>query len=79
MRSKLTRDVATTFKEIREEFVMAMDDLIPTREQGTWKSPGRKSYGSQHAEWVKVPILETFQRVICRSTNRIFVGVPLCS
>jgi cytochrome P450 len=62
MRSKSTRDVATTFKEIREEFVMAMDDLIPTREQ----------------EWVKVPILETFQRVICRSTNRIFVGVPLC-
>jgi len=32
-----------------------------------------------NAEWVKVPILESFQRVICRATNRIFVGVPLCS
>jgi hypothetical protein len=32
-----------------------------------------------NAEWVKVPILETIQRVICRATNRIFVGAPLCS
>ena len=36
IRSKLTRDVAATFKEVREEFVMAMDDLIPTRENSTW-------------------------------------------
>jgi hypothetical protein len=32
-----------------------------------------------NAEWVKVPILESLQRVICRATNRIFVGAPLCS
>jgi hypothetical protein len=35
-------------------------------------------YLTQHTEWVKVPFLETIQRVICRTTNRIFVGVPLC-
>jgi hypothetical protein len=63
IRSKLMRDVAATFKETREELVMAMDDLIPTRED----------------KWVKVPIIQTLQRVICRATNRIFVGVPLCS
>ncbi|KAF8463176.1 cytochrome P450 [Russula ochroleuca] len=62
IRSKLMRDVAATFKETREELVMAMDDLIPTRED----------------KWVKVPIIQTLQRVICRATNRIFVGVPLC-
>jgi hypothetical protein len=32
-----------------------------------------------NAEWVKAPILESLQRVICRATNRVFVGVPLCS
>ena len=32
----------------------------------------------QYAEWVTVPIQETVQRVICRTTNRIFVGSPLC-
>jgi len=35
-------------------------------------------YLTQHTEWIKVPFLETIQRVICRTTNRIFVGVPLC-
>ena len=33
----------------------------------------------EQAEWLKVPVLQTLQRVICRTTNRIFVGVPLCS
>ncbi|KAH9993110.1 cytochrome P450 [Russula vinacea] len=62
IRSKLTRNIAATFKEVREELIMAMDEFIPTSGD----------------EWVKLPILETLQRVICRATNRIFVGVPLC-
>ncbi|KAH9992086.1 cytochrome P450 [Russula vinacea] len=65
VRSKLTRNIAVTFKEVREELAMAMDDFIPTREDS-------------NAGWVRVPIQETLQRVICRTTNRIFVGVPLC-
>lgn len=32
MRSKLTRNIDSTFKEVREELVMALDDLIPTHE-----------------------------------------------
>jgi hypothetical protein len=79
IRSKLTRNIAVTFKEVREELIMGMDDLVPMHEDGTWQSPGGKVYGSQeNAEWVKVPIQETLQRVICRATNRVFVGVPLC-
>ena len=35
IRSKLTRNIATTFNEVREEFIMAMDDLIPTHEDST--------------------------------------------
>ncbi|KAF8491193.1 cytochrome P450 [Russula emetica] len=62
IRSKLTRNNAAILHELREELFMAMEDSIPTRKDN----------------WVKVPIQETFQRVICRATNRIFVGVPLC-
>ncbi|KAI0292786.1 cytochrome P450 [Russula brevipes] len=62
IRSKLTRNIAVTFKEIREELINALDDWIPTHED----------------KWVKVPILETVQRVICCTTNRVFVGLPLC-
>ena len=35
IRSKLTRNTTVTFKEVREELVMAMDDLIPTSEDST--------------------------------------------
>ena len=31
-----------------------------------------------NADWVKVPIVETVQRVVCAVTNRVFVGAPLC-
>jgi hypothetical protein len=81
IRSKLMRDVAATFNETREELAMAMDDFFPICEDSTWyrDRPRRKIYLTQHAEWVNVPILQTLQRVICRSTNRMFVGIPLCS
>jgi hypothetical protein len=32
-----------------------------------------------NADWVKVPVVETMQRVICATTNRVFVGTPLCA
>ena len=32
IRSQLTRSIAVTFKDVREELIMAMDDLIPTHE-----------------------------------------------
>ncbi|KAF8494612.1 cytochrome P450 [Russula emetica] len=62
IRSKFTRDVASTFKEVHEELIMAIDDLIPETEH----------------KWIKVPFLQTAQRLVCRATNRVFVGVPLC-
>ena len=32
-----------------------------------------------NTDWVKVPIVETIQRVVCATTNRVFVGTPLCA
>jgi hypothetical protein len=32
IRSKLTRNIAVTFKEVRDEFIHALEDLIPTGE-----------------------------------------------
>ncbi|KAL0579192.1 hypothetical protein V5O48_002814 [Marasmius crinis-equi] len=29
-------------------------------------------------EWVKVPVLKTVLNIVCRTTNRMFVGLPLC-
>lgn len=30
------------------------------------------------AEWVKVSIMPTMQRIVCRASSRILVGAPLC-
>ena len=79
VRSKLTRNIAVTFKDVREELVMAMNDFVPILEDSMWQSYEQRGYSSHSpAEWIKVPIRETMQRVICRTTNRIFVGAPLC-
>jgi hypothetical protein len=83
IRSKLTRNIAATFNVVREELIMAMDDLIPTHEDSTWQTFLAKRLVvhafTGYAEWVKFPIVESLQRVICRATNRVFVGAPLCS
>ncbi|KAI9431120.1 cytochrome P450, partial [Lactarius indigo] len=62
VRHHLTRVTSTIFEDIYEELVLALEQSIPT----TGK------------EWVDVPALEMIQRVVCRVTNRVFVGAPLC-
>lgn len=47
IRSKLTRNIAVTFKEVREELVSALDDFLPTSDDSMWQSFGRKGYHSQ--------------------------------
>ncbi|KAI9434918.1 cytochrome P450 [Lactarius psammicola] len=58
IRSKLTRNIDVTFKEVRDELVRSLDVSIP--------------------HWVKIPVIETMQRVVSATTNRVFVGTPLC-
>jgi hypothetical protein len=29
-------------------------------------------------EWVAVPALSTVQNVVCRTSNRLFLGEPIC-
>jgi len=58
----LTRNIADTFKVVRDELITALDASIPV-------------HGD---DWVKVPVEETIQRVVCATSNRVFVGTPLC-
>ncbi|KAI9434914.1 cytochrome P450 [Lactarius psammicola] len=59
IRSKLTRNIAVTFKEVHEELIISLDGSIPM----------------QGDDWVKVPVVETMQRVICATTNRVFAKI----
>jgi hypothetical protein len=30
------------------------------------------------AEWLTVPAFDTMMQIVCRTSNRLFVGLPLC-
>ncbi|KAF5345743.1 hypothetical protein D9758_011873 [Tetrapyrgos nigripes] len=63
VRNSLTRNMSASFGEVRDEVQMAFDDDIPRSVSG---------------DWVAVPAYNTIMRVVCKVSNRFFVGLPLC-
>jgi cytochrome P450 len=62
VRSQLTRNLGALCLEIRDEIATAFDDVLDLRGN----------------EWKSVPALSSVQKVVCRTTNRVLVGLPLC-
>ncbi|KAJ6457419.1 cytochrome P450 [Mycena vitilis] len=62
IRTSLTRNVGQRFPDVRDEIACSFSDLIPV----------------QGEEWLAVPAYDTMLQVICRTSNRFFVGLPLC-
>ncbi|PPQ77970.1 hypothetical protein CVT26_005275 [Gymnopilus dilepis] len=62
VRTPLTRNIAIRFSDIKDEIVTAFSELVPAKED----------------EWVTLPALATIMKVVCRTSNRLFVGLPLC-
>ncbi|KAK1231304.1 hypothetical protein PQX77_005584 [Marasmius sp. AFHP31] len=62
IRGTLTRNIGARFDDVRDELKTAFNEYIPPRE-----------------EWVEVPDpIKTIQNVVVRTSNRFFVGLPLC-
>ncbi|KAJ7667675.1 cytochrome P450 [Mycena polygramma] len=62
VRTSVTRNLGVLFPEVRDEIVVAFDDVIPL----------------QGNEWLTVPAFDTMMQIVCRTSNRLFVGLPLC-
>ncbi|KAJ7122772.1 cytochrome P450 [Mycena epipterygia] len=62
VRTSMTRNLSTLFPEVRDEIIVAFDDLLPL----------------QGKEWLTVPAFDTMMQIVCRTSNRLFVGLPLC-
>ncbi|EGN99661.1 hypothetical protein SERLA73DRAFT_159877 [Serpula lacrymans var. lacrymans S7.3] len=60
--TQLTRNLAARFPDIIDEIKTSFDDNIQLVDY----------------EWKSVPAYETIVRVVCRTSNRVFVGLPLC-
>ncbi|KAG9310147.1 cytochrome P450 [Chiua virens] len=62
VRSHLTRSLSTLYPEIRDEISVAFEEVLNLEDN----------------EWKSIPALRAIQRVVCRTSNRLFVGLPLC-
>ncbi|PPQ77969.1 hypothetical protein CVT26_005274 [Gymnopilus dilepis] len=62
VRTPLTRNIAARFSDIKDEIVTAFSEIIPAKED----------------EWITLPVLPAMLKIVCRTSNRVFVGLPLC-
>ncbi|KAI5890495.1 cytochrome P450 [Schizophyllum commune H4-8] len=62
LQTQLTHNIHDLIPAMRDEMQAVFEDQVPTSGEG----------------WQAVPALTTVTEVICRITNRVFVGIPLC-
>ena len=79
IRSKLTRNLTPTFDQVHDELLGAVRECIPAVGKGIVLQGDVSMASFVIAEWVKVSILLTMQRLICRISSRVFAGAPLCA
>ncbi|KAJ7720374.1 cytochrome P450 [Mycena maculata] len=62
IRSQLTRNLGRCFPQVRDEIVNAFDDVL----------------GLKDKEWKLLHVLPSIMQIVARTSNRLFVGLPLC-
>jgi hypothetical protein len=62
VRAPLTRNVEVRFPDVRDEIIAAFGDYIPVKSDA----------------WIKVKAYPTIMDIVCRASNRMLVGLPLC-
>ncbi|KAJ6558751.1 cytochrome P450 [Mycena vulgaris] len=62
IRGSLTRNLGRCFPQVRDEIVHVFDDVLALEEN----------------EWKRLHVLPSIMQVVARTSNRLFVGLPLC-
>ena len=80
MRSQFPRKIGVVYPELREEIITAFDDILDLDDNGDVLSATKNSGSliSDDVEWKSIPALTSIQQIVCRASNRSFVGLPLC-
>jgi len=76
VKSSLTRNIASRFDVIVDEITESFKTYIPIAEG--MRFPVHLADAYRKPEWTAVPAHETLMHIICRTSNRYFVGLPLC-
>jgi hypothetical protein len=81
IRNQLTKSLGTVFPDLRDEVVQAFDSVIP-RTDGLYCTRIFLGYLLTFAAtitgWTKFSASSHVSQIVCRVTNRLFVGLPLC-
>lgn len=78
VRSQLTRALPVLFPELRDEIVCAFGDAVGMPEGRCIRVRLSRMRLMYAAEWKAVPAMEVVMDVVARTSNRLFVGLPLC-
>ncbi|KAF8343222.1 cytochrome P450 [Amanita rubescens] len=62
VQNQLTRNIAARFSDVQDEITVAFSQIIPTKGN----------------EWTTVNARNAVLSIVCRSVNRMLVGLPLC-
>lgn len=74
----MTKNLDARFDEVRDEIVRTFEDHLALEGDGEFRFDSIRSLDLLSTEWKAIPAQATVMQVICRTSNRLFVGLPLC-
>jgi hypothetical protein len=79
IRTTLNRNLGVCFPDIQDEIVHAFDDILALKGNGRLRVFAAMDISSYSpTEWKSIPAMDAMLRIVCRASNRLFVGLPLC-
>ncbi|KAK0448923.1 cytochrome P450 [Desarmillaria tabescens] len=78
VRNALTRNIAVCFADVTDEIQAAFNDNIQTTEGTNFNCLFRLHAYQVTVDWINVPVHDKILQIVCRASNRMFVGLPLC-
>lgn len=79
VRTPLTRNLGYRFPDIKDEIITAFAELIPPTTGIDPLNLESVFLLSLYVEWSTVPAYQKVMNIVCRTSNRLFVGLPLCA
>lgn len=80
VRTTLTRALGVRFPDIKDETIAAFNDIIPLNDcKGEYENRRNLSLISRtDSAWKSYHASSTVMQIVARTSNRLFVGLPLC-
>lgn len=81
LRGIFTRSLGRLFPDIVDEVASTFEEIVSATPGGSLAYVGRSGTvkTDDHREWVRLSTWNVALRVTSRTTNRVFVGMPLCT